>query len=175
VGIKPFLKWAGGKRWLAEHADFALPSFAGRYIEPFLGGGAMYFATQPKTAILSDANEKLVETYHVVRNECSALVALLKYYDREHCSELYYRERSMVHTTPLLRAAQFIYLNRACWNGLYRVNLKGQFNVPIGTKDWIVSESDDFPAVSLALADAEIYHADFEESVDLARDGDLLF
>lgn len=172
---KPFLKWAGGKRWLTDHADFQLPRYSGRYIEPFLGGGAMFFSHAPSNAVLSDVNARLIETYQVVRSDWRALVRVLGAHHARHDTEYYYRMRVSKPRTPLGRAAQFIYLNRACWNGLYRVNKRGEFNVPIGTKDWILSDEDNFGALASSLSSAQLSVADFETSIDAATSGDLIF
>lgn len=175
MSIKPFLKWAGGKRWLAERPDFRIPQYSGRYIEPFLGGGAIFFSTAPARAILSDLNPKLVELYHTIRDEPATVSALLQFHQQAHCKEHYYETRSAKFTSAAERAAQFLYLNRSCWNGLYRENLKGEFNVPIGTKTTIWCESDDFSAVSAALQQADIRCSDFEATIDEAGAGDFLF
>tara|TARA_R110002020_G_scaffold376780_2_gene587846 strand:+ start:145 stop:945 length:801 start_codon:yes stop_codon:yes gene_type:complete len=173
--LKPFLKWAGGKRWLIASDQFRPPAFAGRYIEPFLGGGAVFFHLQPKLAVLSDLNERLVETYVIIRDDVGRLIEKITEHHELHSKDYYYEIRSMRPSEKLERAAQFIYLNRACWNGLYRVNLKGEFNVPIGTKNWILSDSDNFQATSAALQDAIILSSDFEGTIDLATEGDMVF
>jgi DNA adenine methylase len=142
--IKPFLKWAGGKRWLAERDDFALPGYHGRYIEPFLGGGAMFFDGGPTSAILSDVNAKLIDTYKAIRKAPARVAANLQAHQNAHSKEHYYAERDKLHEDPIEQAAQFLYLNRACWNGLYRENLKGRFNVPIGSKSTVIFPDDDF-------------------------------
>lgn len=172
---RPFLKWAGGKRWLAERPDFSLPDFPGRYIEPFLGGGAMFFATKPTNAILSDSNSRLISTYIAIRDNWQAVVRILGKHHKNHSKDYYYAQRSLAHGSPIALAARFIYLNRACWNGLYRVNRRGEFNVPIGTKDWVLSADDDFRAVSDLLQNAIIKSCDFEDTVSQAREGDLVF
>lgn len=172
---KPFLKWAGGKRWLADAADLEWPAYSGRYIEPFLGGGAIFFALAPASAILSDANERLIDAYCAIRDDWRTIKRLLGKHHKHHSRDYYYAERSRIGGTPAARAARFVYLNRACWNGLYRVNRRGEFNVPIGTKDWVLSDSDDFQGISAALQVAELHACDFEESIDQAVKGDLIF
>ena len=173
--IVPFLKWAGGKRWLASHMRNLIGKIDGRYIEPFVGGGAVFFAIKPARALLSDTNKELVNTYRAIKNQRHAVERYLAAHQESHCKEHYYRVRQSSPPTPASRAAKFIYLNRTCWNGLYRVNLSGQFNVPIGTKTSVVMESDDFDAVSRALKGAEIRHADFEDSLNQAGMGDVVF
>lgn len=173
--LKPFLKWAGGKRWLFESGQFHLPPVEGRYIEPFLGGGAVFFENHPQRAILSDANSRLVELYLVIREQPEEFEYRLKQHAKAHSKDHYYRLRSMRLKTPVSRAAQFLYLNRTCWNGLYRENLKGEFNVPIGTKQTVVFENDDFAAWSRALATCKIECRDFEAVIDEADHGDFVF
>lgn len=173
--LNPFLKWAGGKRWLFEGGQFALPAFPGRYFEPFLGGGAVFFRERPEDAVLSDANRRLIELYRVVRDELEEFEALLRKHARLHSTHYYYEMRSRRLRRPATRAAQFLYLNRTCWNGLYRENLNGHFNVPIGTKQTVIFDTDDFIGWSKALQGARIVHQDFEVAIDEAEEGDLVF
>jgi DNA adenine methylase len=173
--LKPFLKWAGGKRWLFKSGQFSLPRFTGRYLEPFLGGGAVFFQSQPKNAILSDSNERLIELYTAIRDDLAEFQKILKKHSKLHTTDYYYEVRSKKLKTPTSRAAQFLYLNRTCWNGLYRENLKGQFNVPIGTKQTVIFESDDFEAWSKALSDTSLMCQDFEGAINEAREGDFIF
>ncbi len=173
--LKPFLRWAGGKRWLFESGQFSLPSFKGRYIEPFLGGGAVFFELQPTNALLSDANGRLIELYTVVRDEWEKFEQLLRQHAVAHSKNYYYETRLKRFRSPVKRAAQFMYLNRVCWNGLYRENKKGQFNVPIGTKQTVIFPDDDFQAWSKALEGATLIQQDFEIAIDAARRGDFLF
>lgn len=173
--MRPFLKWAGGKRWLFESDQFVLPNYSGRYFEPFLGGGAVFFSCQPSMAILSDANAKLIELYVVVRDNVEELVNHLRQHALFHCKEYYYEVRERLFFTPVERAAQFLYLNRTCWNGLYRENLRGKFNVPIGTKQTVIFDSDDFPAWSRALSDCWIECRDFEAAIEESDAGDFVF
>lgn len=173
--LKPFLKWAGGKRWIVERDEFRIPSYSGRYIEPFLGGGAVFFFHAPKEALLSDLNPRLIETYQSLRSDWQAVWSKLKTHQRNHSLDYYYVERSRSRRAPHARAAQFLYLNRACWNGLYRENLSGKFNVPIGTKSTIVFDNDDFEAVSERLKVATIFCGDFEDTINQAKSDDLIF
>jgi len=173
--LKPFIKWAGGKRWLTAEPTFEFPDFSGRYIEPFLGGGAVFFHTKPAEAILSDVNPRLIEVYQTIRDDWQRVLKELRRLQRLHCKAFYYEERGRKRTTPHTRTAQFLYLNRTCFNGLYRENLKGEFNVPIGTKDKIIFEDEDFGEISRILSVAEIRAADFSETISEATDGDLVF
>jgi DNA adenine methylase len=173
--VRPFLKWAGGKRWLVERSDFHIPEFDGRYIEPFLGGGAMFFGVSSRNSLISDVNEKLIEVYKSIRDNHSEVIFYLSEHQAHHSQEYYYRMRSLVIEDKAERAAQFLYLNRTCWNGLYRENLKGQFNVPIGTKSKIAPPDEDWVATVAALQGSEICCCDFEKSIDRAESDDLLF
>ncbi len=173
--MKPFIKWAGGKRWLLNDPSFGLPHFSGRYIEPFLGGGAIFFHLAPPAAILSDVNERLIATYRSIRDEWRLVQSSLASFQQRHSKEFYYEERRREHACSHLRAAQFLYLNRTCFNGLYRENLKGQFNVPLGTKNQVTLLDDDFETASELLSRADLRAGDFEAVVAEATEGDLVF
>ncbi|HDS1566378.1 Dam family site-specific DNA-(adenine-N6)-methyltransferase [Stenotrophomonas maltophilia] len=147
----------------------------GQYIEPFLGSGAMYFGLRPARAILSDSNKELVDTYRAIAGDWNKVRLRLAEHDRLHCSEYYYRVRASRPTSEAGRAAKFIYLNRTCWNGLYRVNKQGVFNTPIGTKTRAILDSDDFEAVSKLLRFADLEDGDFEAQIDKAGAGDFVF
>lgn len=171
----PFLKWAGGKRWLFT-PEFVerLPKFK-RYIEPFLGGGAGFFALEPNSAILSDINPELIELYEVVRDHPVGLKRQIAIHQTEHSECYYYAMRSEIPDTKVQRAARMLYLNRTCWNGLYRRNLKGEFNVPIGTKNAVILDTDNFKYASQLLSRASLRNVDFEETISSAGANDLLF
>ncbi len=173
--IKPFLKWAGGKRWLLGREEFRVPSFTGRYVEPFLGGGAVFFHLRPASASLSDTNCRLIETYLTIKNNWQEVYLGLARRQELHCRDFYYQERSTTYDCQNDRAAQFIYLNRTCWNGLYRENLNGHFNVPIGTKTQVIFADDSFDEVSSCLSSADIRCRDFEETINEASSGDFIF
>lgn len=173
--MKPFLKWAGGKRWLThrfknfENLDF------NKYIEPFLGGGAVFFDLLPERSNLSDSNTKLICTYNALKANSRHVIKKLEAYAENHTSEHYYNVRSAVFSDPFDIAAQFIYLNRTCWNGLYRENLSGVFNVPKGTKSKVVYEDDDFEKVEFVLRNALLDCCDFQIGIESAASGDLIF
>ena len=173
--MKPFIKWPGGKRWLLDSKQITLPDYDGRYIEPFLGGAAVFFYLSPTKAILSDVNSKLINTYDAVRSDWQLVHCALKRMQALHCEEFYYKERARKRRTNHTKAAQFLYLNRTCWNGLYRENLFGEFNVPIGTKTQVLLPDDNFESASKALQRAELRVCDFEETLMDAKKGDLVF
>lgn len=171
----PFLKWAGGKRWLSDRILQLASPIQGQYIEPFLGGGAVYFALKPPKALLSDVNTELINAYKAIRDDHEKVFSLLKAHHLAHSKEYYYRIRDYNPRCQYRKAARFIYLNRTCWNGLYRVNLNGQFNVPIGTKSAVLMPTDDWPTLSGLLSSAELVCGDFEDSIAQAGEGDLVF
>lgn len=173
--ILPFLKWAGGKRWFCENHLELIPEFKGRYIEPFAGSAAVFFSIRPACATLSDLNAELVITYRAVRDKPGKIVELLKLHQAKHSKEYYYDLRANKPSNQIELAAWFIYLNRTCWNGLYRVNLRNEFNVPIGTKQSVILDTDNFDEISTALKAAEIKNSDFEETIDEASRGDFIF
>ena len=174
----PFLKWPGGKRWLvSSYADLFPPEY-GTYVEPFLGGGAVYFYLKPSKALLGDINAELVDAYRAIKGDWQALQNSLRYRQRRHRETpdaYYYWLRSKTPNSLVQRASRLIYLNRTCFNGIYRVNRKGQFNVPRGTKDKVIIETDDFEAMSSLLAGAEMVAGDFEALIDQAGRGDFVF
>lgn len=174
--IQPFLKWAGGKRWLIKnHPDLFPDQIHGQYIEPFLGSGSVFFHLNPKTSILSDLNRDLIDTYKGVRSRHVKLKNLLKIHHENHSKSYFYKVRSSEPKELAERAARFIYLNRTCFNGIYRVNSNGQFNVPIGTQLNVILPTDCFSKWSETLKQAELKSTDFEKVIDLAKEGDFLF
>jgi len=134
-GIKPFLKWAGGKTQLLPELIKHAPKTFNKYIEPFIGGGALFFQLNPEKAIIADLNEELILTYKSIRDEVEEVIAILETYKNNE--QFYYRVRSFNPNSfnRPERAARLIYLNKICFNGLYRVNKKGEFNVPYGNSN----------------------------------------
>ena len=130
--IKPFLKWAGGKTRLLSVLRRSVPGSFHRYFEPFVGGGALFFDLAPADAVLSDSNPELISCYEVVRDAPDALLGELSHYRVSEPE--FYRIRALRpdELSPIERAARFIYLNKTCYNGLYRVNKDGRFNTPFG-------------------------------------------
>lgn len=176
TALAPILKWAGGKRWLTQHPYFVFPEFKGRYFEPFVGGASVFFSLCPQRAVLSDANGDLIATYVAIRDESSKVIRHLGQHALHHSQRYYYFVRDHLRPTSSAgKAARFLYLNRTCWNGLYRVNLKGKFNVPKGTKTNVLLDSDDFDAASMALKSARLVQSDFEPIINSAKAGDLIY
>jgi DNA adenine methylase len=173
--VLPFLKWAGGKRWLTAKYPDLIPKTFDRYVEPFLGSGAVFFFLQPQHAILSDSNSRLIQTYEQVQQNWKQLRVALKRHHNNHGKEYYYQERARARRVAHEQAAQFIYLNRTCWNGLYRVNQRGEFNVPIGTKTSVILSSDNFEEASTLLRNAKLHVSDFETAIRKAHKGDFVF
>lgn len=173
--MKPFLKWAGGKRWLFTE-DFVseLPPFD-RYIEPFLGGGAGFFAIRPTQAILSDVNSELINLYAMIAERPEQISRGLEFLQKSHSKDLYYKVRAKGYSQGITGAIRTLYLNRTCWNGLFRLNLRGQFNVPIGTKTAIFDRAEDFSEFSSVLRNAELVCCDFERAIGQSGKGDLIF
>lgn len=171
----PFLKWAGGKRWLIPKLSEIIPEQYNRYIEPFLGGGAVYFSIKPSNAILGDINQELIDTYEAIKINWRSVVSTLGKHNKYHCKDYYYKVRSNLPKSQVGRAARFIYLNRTCWNGLYRVNLNGEFNVPIGTKTAVFLPTDNFKQISELLNTPALECADFEDTIKKAGEDDFVF
>ena len=158
---KPILKWAGGKTQMLGDLLPKVPSSYGRYIEPFFGGGAMFFALQPEQAIISDSNPELINLYRQVADNVDDVISHLKKY--ENSSEMFYAVRSQDWTKlpKSEAAARTIFLNKTCFNGLYRVNKKGQFNVPfVKYKNPKICDEAGLKAASDALKKAEIICGD---------------
>ena len=173
--LLPFLKWPGGKRWLVAHHAHLFPAKFVRYFEPFLGGGSVFFHLQPQRAVLADRNGELIDLYRAMAWRRKKLEALLRAHQENHGKRYYYRIRSHVPSDPLERAARTLYLNRTCFNGIYRVNLVGVFNVPKGTKKTVLLDTDDFASAARLLRRVELEQSDFEPIIDRAKPGDLVF
>lgn len=177
VPAKPILKWAGGKTQMLGDLLPKVPSSYGRYIEPFLGGGAMFFALQPEQAVIADSNPELINLYRQVANHVDDVVCQLKKY--ENTQEMFYAVRGQDWTMlpEAEAAARTIFLNKTCFNGLYRVNKKGRFNVPFGKyKNPKICDEEGLKAASAALKKAEIVCGDYLLVLEYyAQPGDFVF
>lgn len=175
IEIRPFLKWAGGKRWLIAKHDELFQSDFKKYYEPFLGSGAIFFHLQPGEAVLADVNGELIDTYLAIKNDWERVYGHLVVHHKNHSKDYYYKIRQQKTRNDYTKAARLIYLNRTCWNGLYRVNLKGIFNVPIGTKNNVISIEDSYADIACLLKNTSLLHCDFERVIDRAEADDFLF
>ncbi len=180
----PFLKWVGGKRQLLEELHARLRETGGfrRYHEPFLGGGALFFSLYraqelPRSkAFLSDNNPNLISTYEVVQSQVEPLIVLLKQHKEVHCKEYYYEVRSSVPEDVVAQAARMIYLNKTCFNGLYRENSKGLFNVPMGRyKNPNICDEVNLRAAAIALSRARLMRQPFTNILKTAQTGDFVY
>lgn len=179
----PFLKWVGGKGKLLSQLVPLLPSGVERmrHVEPFAGGAAMFFARTPERAVLCDFNRSLVDTYLAVRDELEAVIGELETLSMSHAAGSYYGVRERYNAVGKRqsrseRAAMFIYLNKTCFNGLHRVNRRGEFNVPEGRyKNPRILDEPTLRAASRALARADIRQASFEDMLGYVRPGDFVY
>lgn len=179
ITVQPFVKWAGGKRKLVPTILSLIPPAFNRYIEPFLGGGAVAFTLKHTPMLLNDANAELINAYEVVRDDLNALVQELDNHQTNHSESYYYEVRKQTPNTltKLQQAARFIYLNKTAYNGLYRVNRFGNFNVPFGRyKNPRIYNRDNLEAVSLILKGARLYSLDYAVFLrENAVSGDLIY
>lgn len=171
----PFLRWAGSKRSQIDRlAEFWRPSFE-RYVEPFAGSARLFFAIRPQRALLADSNMELVNLFNVVASRHVAVhrKLLAEPRNRDRYEEI--RRLKPDGMSPVDRAARFLYLNRNCFNGLYRTNAKGEFNVPMGTRLGSYPTAADLHRCALALRKAEVRAADFEETLSRVQRGDFVY
>ena len=162
----PFVKWAGGKRSIIDKLVSRLPAEFNQYWEPFVGGGAFFFEIQPhlSSAFLSDSNFELMVTYNAVKKEPLGLIAKLERHSRRHSKQYYYQVRKRHKMQdPIDMAARFLYLNKTCYNGLFRVNKKGEFNVPIGSYvNPDIVQRENILACSAAIASTPLEYREFD-------------
>ena len=183
----PFVKWAGGKTQLLSNLISYMPTTYGDYYEPFIGGGALLFKLQPEHPHINDANNELLSVYRCFldKSKCQKLMELLLRYQQNHSEEQYYEVRALDKSeewnnsaTDVERAARMIYLNKSCFNGLYRVNSKGFFNVPSGKKKTVnCFDKDNFEGILSYFGKAQpvITNGDFAECVKNAKAGDFVY
>lgn len=184
--LRPFVKWAGGKTQLLDRLHAYMPETYNNYFEPFIGGGSFFLNIAPKKATINDFNAELVCAYKCFQNDelFESLKNELKKHEVNHSEEYYYQIRSMDKEEGFLalpiyvRAARMIYLNKSCFNGLYRVNSKGFFNVPSGRKKKVVTfDEDNFDSLREYFRnnDIMILNGDFEDAVKNAKAGDFVY
>ncbi len=184
---KPFVKWAGGKRQILDKLKEYVPVEYNTYYEPFVGGGALLFELAPKHAVINDLNKELMNTYKVLCDEekFKKMCRVLNNYETNHSEEFYYEIRNKDRNkntynklSDYTRAARTIYLNKACFNGLYRVNSKGEFNVPYGKKTKVNTyDGNNLITVSnyLTMNDIKILNVDYKEALKTAKKGDFVY
>ncbi|MGN0031119.1 MAG: DNA adenine methylase [Candidatus Gastranaerophilaceae bacterium] len=176
----PIVKWVGGKRQLMFELLKNMPQNYNRYFEPFIGGGALFFELQPDNAYISDMNEELINLYQVVRDNVDELITDLQKHDisKEYFMEIRNIDRTEDYKnwSDVQKASRFIYLNRTCFNGMYRVNSKGEFNVPFGHyKNPRIVDENNLINCSNLLQRTEIKHADFSEILTKVQEGDFVY
>lgn len=183
--MNPVVKWVGGKRQLLQDIKLYIPDEIDTYYEPFFGGGAVFFELLPEKAMINDLNSELINVYKQVKNHHRELISFLENHKQHHCKEYYYDIRELDRDSEkysqlrdIEKAARFIYLNKTCYNGLYRVNAKGHFNAPMGTysnpkicdKELIVEMSR-----YLRNHKVKIKNMDFEKFLKTAKQGDFVY
>ncbi|MBR4830100.1 MAG: Dam family site-specific DNA-(adenine-N6)-methyltransferase [Muribaculaceae bacterium] len=174
VHLHPFLRWAGGKKWLVRRINDTLDiNSYSSYHEPFVGGGAMLFHLQPKKAYISDMNEQLMLTYLNIKDHIDDVIALIDGYGIGEAA--YYDVRKIRTNNPIEKAAQFIYLNQMSYNGIYRVNSAGDYNVPWGKRINYQFDFDNLRKVSKYLKHVRIESMDFEGCLKRIRKNALVF
>lgn len=187
IKAKPFVKWAGGKRQVLDKLKKYIPEEFNTYYEPFVGGGALLFELSPNNAVINDSNQELMNVFNVLCNDkkYTKMCKYLNKFEREHSEEFYYKVRDIDRNkrkynrlNECKKAARTIYLNKACFNGLYRVNSKGEFNVPFGKKSKVNTyDGENLLNVHSYLTNNNItiLSVDFEEAVMNAKEGDFVY
>lgn len=173
--IKPFLRWAGGKNWLIKHLDLFLPiSGFNNYHEPFLGSATVFLSINPsQIAFLSDLNKELISVYETLKKDPENIIKSLRNF--KNTEEFYYRIRDKKYDDPVKEAARFIYLNQTSFNGIYRVNLQGKYNVPYGHRTKEFLEPEVLRKVSNSLQHANLFYGDFDQVKENVKKKDLVF
>ncbi len=177
---KPFLKWAGGKRQLITQLELFFPKSFENYIEPFVGGGAVFFHLLPEKAVLIDNNPVLINVYNMIKTQVNDLISSLKKHRNE--SDYFYsvrnfdREDNYKNWSDVEKASRTIFLNKCCFNGLYRVNSKGYFNVPFGKyKNPLFCDEENLNLVNKTLQNVEIIQGSFEMCLEYATSNSFLY
>ncbi len=182
---KPFVKWVGGKRQLLQqfrdmnlYPPFGFNPEKATYFEPFVGGGAMFFDLLPKKSVLSDMNAELIFTYNVIKNNVEALIKKLKEHQKKNSKKYYLevRAQDIQKLSDINIAARFIFLNRTGFNGLYRVNRSGQFNVPYGdNKNPLICDEENLRKAHRSMRHTKIFHEDYKKVLQRAKKGDFIY
>ena len=183
INLNPFIKWAGGKTQLIDEIRLRLPRDIKRYFEPFVGGGAVLFSLKHKKAFINDINSQLINTYNSIKNEADKLISLVKTFDSVRCDNEYYLFLKNVYNKKVSDnifdvelASLFFFFFQHCFNGLYRVNASGLFNVPYNNKTGINSiDEDNIRNISKYLRNVDISNLDFEEFCKRVRKGDFVY
>ena len=181
ITIKPFLRWIGGKRQILDSLRTYLPKNINtlRYIEPFLGAGSLFFDLRPSNAIVSDINRDLVLCYKQLKKKPELIYSYLKFYERNDSEKTFYRVRKQYNECnnySAAQAARFIYLNKTCFNGIYRVNKNGFFNVPYGNRKCLgLPSKEDIIRISKLLKGAKIYQKDYAFILKKVQKGDFVY
>ncbi|RDX01042.1 DNA adenine methylase [Listeria kieliensis] len=182
--ITPVVKWVGGKRQLLDEISNLIPKNISTYVEPFVGGGAVLFDLQPNKAIVNDYNEELINVYNVIKNKPEELIDMLKHYKEKNSEEFFYEVRALDRTDSyktignIDKAARMLYLNKTCYNGLFRVNRAGQFNSPYGKyKDPNIVNEVAIRAVSdyFNNCNIKITSGDYKEALKNLRKGAFVY
>lgn len=175
LGTRPFLKWTGGKQWLTFVLKDLLSELGNRYyFEPFLGGGAVFFSLQPDSAYLSDSNSELIATFRAVRDSVESVIEELS--DLKNNKTTFLRVRASTPARSVDRAVRMIYLNKTAFNGMYRVNQEGRFNVPFGQFSSVnICQEERLQAASDALAGATLRTESFQRALSKVKRGDLVY
>lgn len=185
MSVKPYLKWAGGKRQLLPEIRKYIPASFDLYVEPFVGAGAVLFDLQPGRAVINDANRQLIMTYEVIRDDVETLIAALKEHAAKNTKEYYYTVREQDRDSAVFgrlskteKAARLIYLNKTCFNGLYRVNSQGLFNVPYGRyKNPAICEEETLRGIHEYFRNNEvvILNGDFAKAARMATPDSFVY
>jgi len=172
---KPIFRWAGSKRKLLPILIKNIPNSYNQYVEPFCGSACLFFAVNPKKAILGDMNSELISTYQAIRKYPSEIAKLASNIPNDKKTYLEIRAQPQDSLDVVSRAVRFIYLNRYCFNGVYRTNLRGEFNVPMGSRTGGIPSELRFLNCAEALNTADLYSGDFETVFSHLKDGDFLY
>ncbi len=176
--ISPYVKWVGGKRQMIDELISLVPKHYNNYIEPFFGGGALFFYLQPKDAIINDLNSEITNSMYVIKTKYDSLISLLDEFTSKHNETFYYEIRNENSNDKLIKAARFIYLNKAGFNGMYRVNKNNQFNVPFGKKEKInLYNVDNLSKINKLLNNnnIKIFNKSYKDILENVQPNDFVF